>query len=85
MKNNPVDLANSKEVRGKPIGQSSRDMRMSFINHSNLRNDIRVFAFSPDTRGFGNDGARMTNMRLTDKDGQATFMGSRRRIRSHRI
>ena len=43
---------------------------MSFINHSNLRNDIRVFDFSPDTRGFGNDGARMTNVRLTDQDGQ---------------
>jgi lipopolysaccharide transport system ATP-binding protein len=70
MGDNPVDKANSQEVPGETTNLSFRDMRMSFINHSNLRNDIRVFDFLPDTRGFGNDGARMANVRLTDTDGQ---------------
>jgi len=70
MENNPVDQANTQEILVESTDLSIRDMRMSFINHSNLRNDIRVFDFSPETRGFGNDGARMTNARLTDTDGQ---------------
>jgi lipopolysaccharide transport system ATP-binding protein len=70
MENNPVDQANTQEALEEPTALSFRDMRMNFINHSNLRNDIRVFDFSPDTRGFGNNGARMTNVRLTDQDGQ---------------
>jgi len=70
MESNPVDQANTQEMPDEPNGLAFRDMRMSFINHSNLRNDIRVFDFSPDTRGFGNNGARMTNARLTDTDGQ---------------
>ncbi len=67
---NPVDKANNQELPGEPTDLSFRDMRMSFINRSNLRNDIRVFGFSSHTRGFGNDGARMTNVRLSDRDGQ---------------
>jgi len=70
MENNPVARANTQEMLDEATDLSFRDMRMNFINHSNLRNDIRVFDFSPDTRGFGNDGARMTNARLTDMEGQ---------------
>jgi lipopolysaccharide transport system ATP-binding protein len=50
--------------------KSKRDMRMQFINHSNLRNDIQIFDFSPDTRGFGNGGAKITSTKLTDLEGQ---------------
>ncbi|MCC2681006.1 MAG: transporter ATP-binding protein [Nitrosospira multiformis] len=50
--------------------QSKRDMRMQFINHSNLRNDIQVYDFSPNTRGFGNGGAKITSARLLDLDGR---------------
>lgn len=49
---------------------SKHDARMDFINHSNLRNDIEVFDFLPDTRGFGNGGATITNAKLTDLEGQ---------------
>lgn len=45
---------------------SKHDARMNFINHSNLRNDIEVFDFSPDTRGFGNGDATIINAKLTD-------------------
>lgn len=65
-----VDQANTQKMLEDPTGLSFRDMRMRFINHSNLRNDIRVFDFSPDTRGFGNDGASITSVHLTDMDGQ---------------
>lgn len=49
---------------------SRHDSRMKFINHSNLRNDIEVFDFSPNTRGFGNGGAIITSAKLTNLDGQ---------------
>lgn len=49
---------------------SKHDSRMDFINHSNLRNDIEVFDFSPDTHGFGNGGAVITGAKLTNLDGQ---------------
>jgi lipopolysaccharide transport system ATP-binding protein len=45
---------------------SRHDARMAFINHSNLRNDIEVFDFSPDTRGFGTGGATITQVKLAD-------------------
>lgn len=49
---------------------SKYDARIDFINHSNLRNDIEVFDFSSETRGFGNGGATITNARLADLEGR---------------
>ena len=49
---------------------SKHDARMDFINHSNLRNDIEVFDFSSEARGFGNGGATITNAKLTDLEGR---------------
>lgn len=49
---------------------SKHDARMDFINHSNIRNDIEVFSFSSETRGFGSGGAAITNARLTDLTGR---------------
>ncbi|MDF0668378.1 MAG: ABC transporter ATP-binding protein [Nitrospira sp.] len=49
---------------------SKHDARMDFINHSNLRNDIEVFSFSSETRGFGSGGGTITNARLTDLAGR---------------
>jgi lipopolysaccharide transport system ATP-binding protein len=51
------------------IEMSTRDMRMQFINQSNLRNDIEVFDFVPDAQGFGTGGARITSARITDLEG----------------
>jgi lipopolysaccharide transport system ATP-binding protein len=55
-----------------PVGNSlsKHDARMDFINSSNLRNDIEVFDFSPETHGFGNGGATITNAKLTDLEGR---------------
>jgi lipopolysaccharide transport system ATP-binding protein len=46
-----------------------RDMRLEFINRSNLRNDIELFRFSPDEASFGRGGATVTDVGLSDRDG----------------
>jgi len=42
------------------------DQRAAFINHSNLRNDIEVFKFNPDSASFGAGGAEIEQVRLLD-------------------
>jgi lipopolysaccharide transport system ATP-binding protein len=49
---------------------SRRDMRLQFINQSNLRNDIQVFDFVPGGRGFGTGGARIISAKMTDLEGR---------------
>jgi lipopolysaccharide transport system ATP-binding protein len=46
------------------------DMRMAFINNSNLRNDIQVFEFTAVTKCFGNGGATLDYAGLEDLDGK---------------
>ncbi|MDR1280054.1 MAG: ABC transporter ATP-binding protein [Opitutaceae bacterium] len=42
------------------------DQRAAFINRSNLRNDIEVFSFNPDSTAFGAGGAVIESVRLLD-------------------
>ena len=42
------------------------DMRQEFINNSNLRNDIEIFKFNPDSDGFGTGGATIESVVLYD-------------------
>jgi lipopolysaccharide transport system ATP-binding protein len=42
------------------------DQRAAFINQSNLRNDIEVFNFNPDSTAFGAGGAEIESVRLLD-------------------
>jgi lipopolysaccharide transport system ATP-binding protein len=49
------------EVSGKPV-----DQRRSFINASNLRNDIRVFEFDSNSPSFGSGGAIIRSVKLLD-------------------
>lgn len=47
-----------------------RDMRMDFINQSNLRNDFQIFDFCRNPNStLGSHGARFLDMQLTDRDG----------------
>lgn len=46
-----------------------RDMRLDFINTTNLRNDIEVFQFQPNTASFGSGGAHITSVVLRDESG----------------
>ncbi len=50
---------------------TGRDMRMDFINHSNLRNDLQLFDFTRDARGFGHGGASIIDVRIIDSEGRA--------------
>lgn len=47
-----------------------RDMRMAFINNSNVRNDIEVFEFTSLTKSFGNGGATLDYAGLESLDGK---------------
>lgn len=49
-----------------PEATPARDQRDAFINASNLRNDIRVFAFDPDARALGKQGASIVHVGLYD-------------------
>jgi len=45
-----------------------RDMRLDYINRTNLRNDLEVFQFQPDSESFGYRKASIVNVRMTDED-----------------
>lgn len=47
-------------------GAAYRDQRQDLFNHSNLRNDIEVFQFSPDAPSFGTGGAEVLNVCMAD-------------------
>ena len=51
--------------------QASRDQRLAFVNNSNLRNDLQVFAFDPESKSFGQGGAQITAVDFYDQDGAA--------------
>lgn len=48
----------------------ARDMRLDFLNCTNLRNDMEVFAFAPDSLSFGQRTASIVNITLTDSEDQ---------------
>jgi len=60
----PLQTVRSPSVRPK------RDQRLDFINASNLRNDLEVFQFAPDTSAFGLLGAEIKDVRFTDQEGK---------------
>lgn len=45
-----------------------KDQRTTYINQSNLRNDIEIFSFDAEGKGFGTGQAQVTNVILTDVD-----------------
>jgi len=63
--NNPVHSTPPDKKLGR-----YRDMRMAFINNSNLRNDIKIFEFSSVAKSYGNDGATIIYAGLEDLDGK---------------
>jgi lipopolysaccharide transport system ATP-binding protein len=51
-----------------PMGQF-RDMRLDIINATAFRNDMELFAFVPESIGFGKGGGRVTSVLFCDKEG----------------
>lgn len=45
-----------------------KDQRLEFINTSNLRNDLQIFKFDPDSASFGKGGAQIHDVRLLDEN-----------------
>lgn len=50
--------------------QDRKDQRLDFINRSNLRNDLQVFAFNPDAASFGKGGAQIHQVQMLDAQDQ---------------
>lgn len=47
-----------------------KDMRLDFINKTNLRNDIELFTFSDEGKHFGAKGVEVVNVALYDAQGE---------------
>ena len=47
-----------------------RDQRQDLLNNSNLRNDIQVFQFNAESPSFGNGGAEVISVKITDTLGR---------------
>jgi lipopolysaccharide transport system ATP-binding protein len=45
-----------------------RDMRLDFINSTNLRNDLEIFKFIPDADSFGTGNAKIVKVEFIDKN-----------------
>jgi lipopolysaccharide transport system ATP-binding protein len=45
-----------------------KDQRLSFINSTNLRNDLQIFKFNPEAASFGKGGAQIVSVFLLDQD-----------------
>lgn len=58
------------EEESAPDMQDYRDMRADLFNGSTLRNDIKVFAFNPESDSFGLGGASITGAWLLDSQGR---------------
>ena len=48
-----------------------KDIRLEYINSTNLRNDIEVFKFQPDTKSFGEEKATIISVALVDDIGSS--------------
>lgn len=51
-----------------PFEEAYRDAREPLINASNLRNEMEIIQFDPQRPGFGAGGAKITSVRLLDKN-----------------
>jgi lipopolysaccharide transport system ATP-binding protein len=61
------EKAEQKPRQELPIQEESLiDQRAEFLNNSNLRNDLQIFEFNPDSSAFGAGGAIIEEVRLLD-------------------
>jgi lipopolysaccharide transport system ATP-binding protein len=69
--NSEAKIVVSASQLDKSTDEPKQDMRMAFVNQSNLRNDIEVFAFSGALHGFGNGGVKFMQVGLADANSTA--------------
>ncbi|MCX7086646.1 MAG: ABC transporter ATP-binding protein [Methylococcales bacterium] len=58
-----------KEIKNQDITRPLKDQRLEFINASNLRNDLKIFEFNPESASFGKGDAQITSVKFLDKEG----------------
>jgi lipopolysaccharide transport system ATP-binding protein len=58
-----------KVVKNRDRNRPAKDRRLEFINTSNLRNNLQLFAFDPEAAAFGQGGAIITNVGFFDERG----------------
>jgi lipopolysaccharide transport system ATP-binding protein len=59
-----------KAIKNQHMTKPLQDLRLEFINATNLRNDLEIFAFDPDAPSFGKGGARITSVAFLGVDGR---------------
>ncbi len=57
----------SAPTEGQQQSEDARDMRLEFLNRTNLRNDMEIFQFQPDSTSFGQGKASIISVRMTDE------------------
>ncbi len=58
-----------KAIKNQDTTRPLKDQRLEFINISNLRNDLQIFEFDPESASFGKGGAQIISVDFFDKDG----------------
>lgn len=56
---------------GATAATAQKDQRLAFVNASNLRNDLQMFAFDPESKSFGQGGAQIIAVDFYDHEGAA--------------
>jgi len=57
-----------KAIKNQDTTRPLKDQRLEFINTSNLRNDLQIFKFDPESASFGKGGAQITSVEFLDKE-----------------
>ncbi|MGB4781978.1 Wzt carbohydrate-binding domain-containing protein, partial [Candidatus Methylomirabilis sp.] len=63
------DKDKSEDRKQSGSGRLLTDQRLNFINQSGLRNDIELFHFDTNGTAFGKGGGKITQIELTDENG----------------
>jgi lipopolysaccharide transport system ATP-binding protein len=64
----PRPLSVSQNSKSRQKIEKGRDMRLEYLNRTNLRNDLELFQFQPDSPSFGQRKARIVNVMMTDEN-----------------
>lgn len=68
----PASAAVPADAPARPAAiEASADQRLPYLNASNQRNDLRLFAFDPHAPSFGLGGSRVVRAELRNEQGQA--------------
>jgi lipopolysaccharide transport system ATP-binding protein len=63
-------VSNAPPAKEPSVAREPRDMRLDYLNCTQYRNDIEIFAFDPTAAAFGKGGARVVSVALKDLTGR---------------